>query len=123
MAEELICKQAEIIAEITSKLHTQKTLGEETYAIADKTAKALDAHREAQQTHEEKLGEFMSKMILLKDTVNLKLLPVYDKEQREIIADEVNRERAKTFKFWASVFASLVAFIATLAWILKQFNK
>ena len=123
MAEEHVCQQAQIITEITKKIHNQKTLGEETFAIADSTAKALEAHREAQQTHEEALNIFMTEMIALKDTVNLKLLPVYDKDQRGIIADEVNRERAKTFKFWASVLASFVAFIATLAWVLRQFNK
>ncbi len=120
MSDEHVFKQAQIIAEITKKIHTQKTLGEETYAIADSTAKALDAYREAQQTHEEKLGEFMKEMILLKDTVNLKLLPVYDKEQREIIANEVIKERAKDFKFWASVIASLVGFLVTVGWVIKQ---
>ncbi len=54
------------------------------------------------------------------DAVNLKLMPVYDKAERNRIADEVIKERAVDWKFWMAFGSALVAFSSLVVWFVKQ---
>ena len=114
------CLQEETIEDLSEKLKTQKQLGEETFAMAQNTNQELVKHREAQQEHEEQLALFMKNTQKVIDAVNLKLMPVYDKAERNRIADEVIKERAVDWKFWMAFGSALVAFSSLVVWFVKQ---
>ena len=117
------CTQAEAINKIEQRIKTQKQLGEETFAKVESVEKSLEEHRTAQQIHEEELASFMSRTNKVMKIVNEQLVPIYNKEQRNIIADEVIKERANNWKFWAKFITAIASVMVLVGWAIKQSLK
>lgn len=91
----------------------------------------LDEHRKAQQEQDiERLAyreerikhdtKLLESFEALNKTVNDKLMPVYEQEQKKEIAEAWIKEKAKTWKFWSSVLSGSTVFFIIIGWILKQ---
>lgn len=68
----------------------------------------------------ESLGRKIDKMM---DIVNDKLLPAYNREKQQEIAMQFIKEKAKSGRFWIGMFLSVVAFVSSVGYIIKQFLK
>ena len=80
----------------------------------------LNEHTATNKKDFESLGRKIDKMM---DIVNDKLLPAYNREKQQEIAMQFIKEKAKSGRFWIGMFLSVVAFISSVGYIIKQLLK
>lgn len=80
----------------------------------------FNEHTSTNKKDFESLGMKIDKMM---DIVNDKLLPAYNREKQQEIAMQFIKEKAKSGRFWIGMFLSVVAFVSSVGYIIKQLLK